>query len=65
MKIGWLLFIFGKSYYLQKHKRLVLISIKSFYILNDSEYASAIGVFTTLAAVITMPLMVLLFQSVI
>lgn len=65
MKIGWLLFIFGKSYYLQKHKRLVLISIKSFYILNDSEYVSAIGVFTTLAAVITMPLMVLLFQSVI
>lgn len=32
---------------------------------NDSEYASAIGVLTTLASVITMPLMVLLFQSVI
>lgn len=32
---------------------------------NDSEYASAIGVMTTLAAVLTMPLMVLLFQLVI
>lgn len=32
---------------------------------NDSEYASAIGVLTTLASVLTMPLMVLLFQSVI
>ena len=32
---------------------------------NDSEYASSIGVLTTLASVLTMPLMVLLFQSVI
>lgn len=32
---------------------------------NDSEYASAIGMMTTLASVLTMPLMVLLFQSII
>lgn len=32
---------------------------------NDSQYASAINVMTTLLAIITMPLMVILFESII